>query len=302
MSLWFGDHLGSWLASRRVRPLKGAHGMASEALGSRNVRAEDHAADPLEEMIPDELVDALLDGEVDPDRLAAVRATVRRDEAAEARLASTWRMLDLLKETPAKAMDSSLTSRILASVDRERALLSRAGVRRTVRVRYAAAALVALLMGVGFVSERAAGPEMMLVSGPAPVNDVVRAVPVQTAEVLAGVEGVVRAAGNFVPPRLRDAGARELAALSCERDRLGGGDGCDLVPSMNPRIAAALWVDAPGASERGAATVDRACVGARHDARRGAGQPTQVSLRAILTSDEDAGGTSSETTLVAFRR
>ena len=196
-------------------------------------------SDEFEGAIPEELVDAMLDGEVPQQRAAEIRGVIRSDSEASARLRDTDRILDLLKHTPASTPAPDLSGAILSQVDRRRRFLGSSGLRTLVATRYAVAASLLIGAAIGFMAHRAM-PEIPLVArGPAPVKRIVESVPERTAEVLSGVEGLARAAGEIVPAGVRTVRAREMQRLSSHQD-LGG---CSVVPVMSPRIAAVLWIE-----------------------------------------------------------
>jgi hypothetical protein len=246
------------------------------------------------EVIPDDLVDAMLDGEVPSNKVREVRSAIRGDGEAERRFNKTNQILDLLRHTQTAAQAPDLTAKIMARVERERSLLNRLGVRRVTWARFAAAAALALVIGGAFLVERQAPQTFTLVPRPAPVNDLVSAVPQQTAGVLATVENAVNAAGSFVPAQFEQARLRDAAALA-RRQRDGGND---LVPAMNPPTAAVLWLEPSSASDKVVSV--RMCGGAPCAGRRMVVPAQQVSLRSILAGDERPS--SNEDTLVAFRR
>lgn len=254
-------------------------------------------SDPLfdqAEVIPDDLVDAMLDGDVPRNKAAEVRAAIRGDGAAERRFNKTNQILDLLRHTRTAAQAPDMTARIMARVERERSLLSRLGVRRVTWARFAAAAVLALMIGGAFVAERQAPRMFTLVPRPAPVNDLVSAVPQQKAGVLATVENAVSAAGSFVPAQFEQARLRDAVALA-RRQRESG---YDLVPAMNPPTAAVLWLEPASASDQLASS--RVCCVTTCAGRRVVAPARQVSLRSILVGDDRPS--SNEDTLVAFRR
>lgn len=244
--------------------------------------------------IPDDLVDAMLDGEVPSKKIAEIRGLIRTDAQAERRLNKTNEILDLLKHTKTAAQAPDLTGAIMARVERERSLMSWRGLRRVVSVRYAAAAVLAMMIGGAFMAQRQSPQSFTLVSRPAPINDLVSAVPQQTAGVLATVEGAMNAAGSLVPAQFEQVRLRDAVALA-QRVREGGSE---VIPAMNPAASAVLWLEpSVGGSGRELA---RLCNRPPCQSRRLAVPAQQLSLRSILAG-EDRPATSDDT-IVAFRR
>lgn len=150
------------------------------------LRPAGHGAHPGDDAaIPDELIDALLDGEDGSFDESAFRAAFRRDEQAQARLDSTQRALDALRATPSGRDDApvpDLTASILGEVDRRRGLFGVRGLRLVAVARIAIAAAV-LLAGIGlFVAHRMAPETVTLTPRVTPISDVVRSVPAESAD------------------------------------------------------------------------------------------------------------------------
>lgn len=240
-----------------------------------------HAAD--EGPIPDDLVDAMLDGEVPKHKIAEVRSVIRSDAAADARLRKTQHILDLLKHTHNAATAPDMTASIMAKVERQRTLMGRFGLRRVIGLRYAAAACLALVAGMVFFGERTAPPGTLeLVARPTPLNNVADAARDQSASIMQTFGQAVHAARHITPTF-----ETVPAMATIQRGRAQVSE----VPPMNPPIAAVMWIDAPSGKSQ---CEGRVC-SSRRDVER-----SVVSLRSIFA--DDAPGGDAAQSLVAFRR
>lgn len=228
MSFVFRDHLD------QLKRLQDAARDGSDPLAAPPTDAEQLE---LAEVIPDELVDAILDGEIDPQDEAQARQLVSKDEQAAARLDSTQRMLAALKDADRSVECPDFSAAILAKVSSRRGLFSRRGLRRVLAYRSAAALL--LLAGIAglYTAQRISPDVVRLTPQPAPVSQVVEAMPTETAAMVSTVRGAVESLRNIVSPAPVPESYRTLMA----KDRVSS---CDWVPETNPRLAAALWVDA----------------------------------------------------------
>lgn len=193
------------------------------------------------EVIPDDLVDAMLDGEIDPAVRADTLELITSDEQAHARFESTRRMLKELKRADRSEGSPDFSGVILARLSAERGLFSRFGLRRVAAYRYAAAAGLLLAIAGLYAAQRIAPERMTFTAHPAPIAGVahgVQQVPGETADVLAGMRSVVSSLQRImrIMPRAAPADLQRIAS----RERVSR---CDWVPSMNPRVANALWVD-----------------------------------------------------------
>ncbi|MDX2116059.1 MAG: hypothetical protein SFZ24_10650 [Planctomycetota bacterium] len=187
-----------------------------------------------DECIPDDLVDAMLDGEVEPGEHISVLARIASDDAALERLQSTRDILNELARADREDGCPDFTRAILTRVARERGLLSRLGLRRVMTYRYAAAATIALAMSGLFLAQRVAPGSFGESVQPAVLSGVASAVPAETADVVSSVRSALGSIRQLMPgsenlrPRtvVRSAGYREW------------------VPEqMNPPVAAVLWAD-----------------------------------------------------------
>lgn len=141
------------------------------------------------EQIPEDIVDAFFDGELERDRSAELFESLRNDPEAAKDIAWTMRAIDALRR-PVASPD--LRGRILA-----RAGLARGGwVHRRERRwvtggRIAAAVLVVGAVALGFTAQRLAPPGLVTGQEPAPLVELARSVPTETAGVFAAVNGAV---------------------------------------------------------------------------------------------------------------
>lgn len=137
--------------------------------------------------VPDELIDAILDGDAPPLDQRALRRAIRSDEQAQARLDSTRDAIDALRVTASGRDDEAipdLTASILGEVDRRRGLFGLRGLRLVAVARIGVAAAV-LLAGIGlFVAHRVAPETVTLTPRVTPISDVVRAVPAESADAI----------------------------------------------------------------------------------------------------------------------
>lgn len=189
--------------------------------------------------IPDELVDRLLDGEVDPEREAAVLRLIRGDHEASRRLDATERVLGVLRRADQELECPDFTRAILGKVAARSGLFSKTGFRRMLTYRYAAAAGVLLAVGTMFALERANPDLVRLAPQPAPVSRVVNAVPTGTADMLSGVRGVVDSIRSAVPAPAPQAFAFRRVVQMNREGALPWSSG------VNPPMAAIMWVDEP---------------------------------------------------------
>lgn len=192
---------------------------------------------PVDEIIPDELVDRVLDREVPPDDSPDVLSVIRMDPAADERLESTREILRDLRSDRHRVDCPDLSGCILARISASKGLFSSVGLRRVCMYRYAAAAVLLLAIAALFVAQRAAPDAVRLTSSPAPVGRIVSAVPSETADVFSGVKSVFASFRSVVPsPGPSPVAVRRVI----DRNRLVIDDWSTPV---NPPIAAILWVD-----------------------------------------------------------
>lgn len=147
-----------------------------DAISARGGAPDDDVLADLEagRAIPDDLVDAFLDGEVPPERQGALFSALRSDVDAHIRLDQTEQAIDALRsaDTP-----PDFTARILSEVHRRRGLLDRSGLRRVWATRWALAACVVIAAAGVFIVRRSAPDDLALVPAPAPIRDLAKTIP-----------------------------------------------------------------------------------------------------------------------------
>lgn len=210
---------------------------ADDALdGTRGFEPVDSAE--AREVIPDDLVDAMLDGEVSDEDASRVLGMIRGDASASARLDCTGRMLRALGSADRSLSCPDFAAQIMTRVAARRGVFSRAGLRRVAGYRYAAAATLVLLIGSMFVAQRLSPETVRLTPQVAPVTDVVRAVPAETAGLFSGMQRAFASLKEAVPAPM----PTQLAVRRIERVNREGM--CRAWGSeMNPPLAAVLWTD-----------------------------------------------------------
>ncbi len=124
--------------------------------------------------IPDDLVDAFLDGDVGPERQSALFAALRSEPESHARLDELEHMIDTMREG---AAPPDLTGRILGEVHRRRPLLDCRGLRRASLARWAMAACVILAATAFFMVRRAAPEATSLTPAIAPIGELAKSLP-----------------------------------------------------------------------------------------------------------------------------
>jgi len=145
------------------------------------------APDAFDGPIPDDLIDAILDGDAPPHDLRAFRSAIGRDEQAHARLGSAEEALEALRSTASGRDDGGIpdfTHSILGEVNRRRGLFGVRGLRLVAVARIGIAAAV-LIAGIGvFIAHRMAPDTVTLAPRVTPISDVVRAVPAESADAI----------------------------------------------------------------------------------------------------------------------
>lgn len=171
--------------------------------------------------IPDDAVDALLDGELTrADSAKLFRQLMGRPDEAK-RIAETERALEAMRR-PVACPD--FTKRVLNEIDRQRSWLPSGGVKRVMVWRAAAAVAFLALVAGGFVARRIAPEATTLVDRPAPVSDLARAVSYESASVLTPVQNAVAAIRNeFSPvkPEVSQPMVGPVIVVRHERSRAG---------------------------------------------------------------------------------
>lgn len=187
--------------------------------------------------IPDDLVDRMLDGEVDPIKSREVLGAIRADREASQRLDSSNRILRSLKQDRKSIACPDFSARVLARVSAHSGLFSKTGFSRMLAYRYAAAATLLLAIGGVFVAQRVAPEAVRLSPEPTPLTRVVEAMPTESAGMLSGVKSFFSTVASAVPPpsptplEVRRIVERNIVKTGC-------GEAC-----VNPPLAAILWTD-----------------------------------------------------------
>lgn len=128
--------------------------------------------------IPDSLVDAFFDNELPAEKTGEFFNLLRREPAKAREVVGMQRALSALRQ-PVDAPD--LSAAILAKVGRKRGWLSDRGRVRIAVGRVAMAATLLLMVGGAFVAQRVAPGLTTAGFAPAPIDDLARAVPTETA-------------------------------------------------------------------------------------------------------------------------
>jgi len=150
-------------------------------VSDRPLQDGDQQPDP--SRIPDHLIDAFLDGDLDDRTSRSLRNALRKDLDACERVARTRRMIDELRSAP-DAPD--LSGSILSEVNRRRRFMT-PGWRRFVSVgRLAVAAGIVLFVGMVAIAQRYGNPS--LTPTPRPLTEVAQAVPDVAAEAVGAVQ------------------------------------------------------------------------------------------------------------------
>lgn len=241
------------------------------------------------------LLDRLLDGDVDQAQVEAVLARIRADEQASARLDSACRMLSALKQADRCLDAPDLTGPILGRVAARKGLFSRGGLRRLAEYRSAAAAILLAVVAGLYGMQRAAPDALRLSDQPQPVGRIVRAMPTGTADLWSGVRGVMAS--------LRDAVPAAGPTPTCLRRIIESNNERALpwVPTVNPPIAAVLWIDVDRARSCGTGCgATRRVGGCGESADRWAAEP--ASPAATLLDRPGRRRADSDVLLVSFNR
>lgn len=245
--------------------------------------AQPAGTDPLNERIPDELVDAFFDGDIAPERRVEAIRLIRSDAEAGARLDATSNILSMLHQDRSSSPD--LSSSILSRIEQRRPLVAPGVIGRITRVRSIAALLAMTFIAGLFVGQRAAPEALAPRAQPVLLQPVVQSLPERSAGVAASVQQALEPISNLVPASLSRAeqavdvpgSAQPPADMFRSPQALAGSRGgfdargqsqespwqslsgvSEWVPPMNPPIAAALWsssTDAGGAGDAAAPRV-----------------------------------------------
>lgn len=150
-------------------------------------------------IIPDELVDQMLDGEIDADKASEVMSIIRRDKPAARRFDKTAAIIGELRNADRELECPDFSAKILSEVASRSGLFSPVGFRRMLGYRYAAAAALVLAMGGLFVAQRIAPDAVRLAPQSAPVAKLVDSVPAETAGMFSGVRSALSSITGGVP-------------------------------------------------------------------------------------------------------
>ncbi len=123
--------------------------------------------------VPDELLDAFFDGDLDDAGKRCLFDGMRRDPAAAERFARTMFALEQLRRTPDASASPDFTDSVLDAIDQRKRWMTPAA-RRVVRIgRYAAAASILVMLAGGFLYKRANPQSALIAERPAPLTNVV---------------------------------------------------------------------------------------------------------------------------------
>lgn len=162
--------------------------------------------------IPDDLVDAVLDGEVSAERAGEAMAALRRSADARRRLSSTRRIVDQLQADRAAAAFPDFSGSILKEVDRRKGLMDRRGMRRVTGWRIAAGFGLVALAAAGFFAQRVSPGTLNLAAKPAPLGELAQSVPVETAGVVSNMREAVIEIRRLMSPGTNEPGMMQVTA------------------------------------------------------------------------------------------
>jgi len=167
--------------------------------------------------IPDHVIDSFLDGELRREDSARLFSALRQDPGAARDLVGMQRAIDALRQ-PVPSPDFS--ARILAEVGKRKGWLNWSQRRAVWHGRIAAAALLLLLLGGVYVGQRVAPEVTIAGQRPAPINELARAVPTESAdaartvrEAVSTVRASVASTVLFARP---DSAATDAVAIAYE--------------------------------------------------------------------------------------
>lgn len=121
--------------------------------------------------IPDDLIDAVLNGEISPESTGPIFNALRREPGAMDELDRTEYTIDALKGSHTGAPD--LSGQILGAVNQRRGLLNRTALKRVWMWRGLAAAAIVLSIAGVFVAERLSPDQGALDTQPSPLFELV---------------------------------------------------------------------------------------------------------------------------------
>ncbi len=187
--------------------------------------------------IPDDLVDRMLDGDIDPLKAREVFGSIRSNREASHRLDATKRLLRTLKEADRGLPCPDFSRRVLDAVAARNGLFSAFGFRRMLTYRYAAAAGLLLTVSGLFIGQRLAPDTMSLQPRPTPLSRVVQSMPTETAGMFTGVRSVFSSIADAMPtPRPSPIAVRRVMSPQ-------GGWSEEWIGGVNPPVARILWID-----------------------------------------------------------
>lgn len=208
--------------------------------------------------IPDDLVDAFLDGEVAPDRHSALFAALRREPDAHVKLDETERAIDALRDG-GEAPD--FTRRILGEVHRRRGLLDCAGLRRVSIMRWSLAACVILTATAFFVARRSAPEVVTFTPVVAPINDLVHALPGETTGAIVAARTAFESVRQISPGAVEPEPCSMSGKVCCDEPCHPGRLMVAPAPVLDTRLLLSSWLEsvqdisafavAPAPSQRG---------------------------------------------------
>jgi hypothetical protein len=190
--------------------------------------------------IPDDLVDAFLDGEVAPERQGALFSALRREPEAHVRLDETERIIDAMRDSE-RVPD--LTGKILGEVHRRRTLLDCAGLRRVSLARWSMAACLIMGVTVFFIVRRSAPEATSLTPVSAPINDLVRALPGETSGAIIAARSALNSVRQIGPEPVEIQACSSAGKTQCgEPCRVS----CLMVvsaPVVDSRLLLSSWLE-----------------------------------------------------------
>lgn len=191
--------------------------------------------------IPDDLIDAVLNGEIAPERSGPLFSALRREPGAMDDLDQTEYTINALKGADSGAPD--LANQILGAVHQRRGLLNASSLRRVWMLRGLSAAAVVLMIAGVFVAERLGPDEGVLDNQPTPLFGLVGSVATSEPD---------RPSYLFSDPMNLEAQVQKVAAIApqisaeslCSK-RDSASTWCPyrgLLPAAGPASVTARWV------------------------------------------------------------
>lgn len=190
--------------------------------------------------IPDHVIDSFLDGDLRREDSARLFSALRSDPAAARDLVGMQRAIDALRR-PVPSPDFS--ARILAEVGRRKGWLNWSQRRAVWHGRVAAAALLLLLLGGVYVGQRVAPEVTIAGQRPAPINELARAVPTESADAARTVREAVSTVRASVANTVffaRTDGAAPVSVVAAF-EPVGPPADIALLPDLPPLEAGDQW-------------------------------------------------------------